>query len=302
MTTNPDPVDAVLDAYFDYLEGTGDEPSLDQLDPDDWAVAEQLIASLTAGRGIDPEASRPSLAALLAMQPPKVPLGDVADVALTLEAGLRDVDDTCVVTPDFAAHTHGVDSDLVVVCGGHRLRGIIDRVHDGFETLTPERVAAAAGVFGAFSDIAGVVFVRDDTPDLPGVVVEQLDLHRALDVATGRHDPPVFRRPVADAVSACRAFLHELSPMFEPLDPAVVQAISRDIALPDIGFFVDASVQAVAEKGTKARIPEKKAAWTALGAAEIDALTAAAVALESGETTHEDIVDQLELIAGRAAA
>ena len=68
MTEPQDPVDELLDAYFDYLEGVGEEPSLDHLTGEQRAEAEQLIASLKAAQGIDPEASRPSLAALMAMR------------------------------------------------------------------------------------------------------------------------------------------------------------------------------------------------------------------------------------------
>jgi hypothetical protein len=66
MTEPRDPVDELLDAYFDYLEGVGEEPSLDHLTTEQRAEAEQLIASLKAAQGINPESSRPSLAALMA--------------------------------------------------------------------------------------------------------------------------------------------------------------------------------------------------------------------------------------------
>ena len=46
MTESQDPVDELLDAYFDYLEGVGEEPSIDHLTGEQRAEAEQLIASL----------------------------------------------------------------------------------------------------------------------------------------------------------------------------------------------------------------------------------------------------------------
>jgi hypothetical protein len=121
MTHDIDPVDEVLDAYFDFLEHGGDEPSLDHLTPADRAEADQLIASLKAGRGINPQASRPSLAALLAHEPAGTSVGDVADVAGLLEADLRqEIAGGCDVVPDVAALAAGIDSDLITASPGPR--------------------------------------------------------------------------------------------------------------------------------------------------------------------------------------
>lgn len=58
-------VDQVIQDYLSYLEDGAPEPSFDHLTPEDRALAEDLINSLNAGRGIDPYQSRPSLDALL---------------------------------------------------------------------------------------------------------------------------------------------------------------------------------------------------------------------------------------------
>src|SRR4051812_34690102 len=65
MTESDDRIDAVIEAFLDYLHGNGEEPSLEDLDTQERTRAEGLIASLRAGRGIDPYASRPSLEQLL---------------------------------------------------------------------------------------------------------------------------------------------------------------------------------------------------------------------------------------------
>jgi hypothetical protein len=65
MSKKIDPVDDVLLAFLDYLEGTADRPTLDHLTAPDRERAQRLIDSLEAGRGINPYASRPSVEALL---------------------------------------------------------------------------------------------------------------------------------------------------------------------------------------------------------------------------------------------
>lgn len=61
-----DEVEAVIQAFLDYLEGVGPEPTLDHLDEERRNEAAALIGSLRAGRGMDPYASRPSIEAMLA--------------------------------------------------------------------------------------------------------------------------------------------------------------------------------------------------------------------------------------------
>ena len=66
MGNYDDPVDVVMLAFLDYLDGTAPRPALDHLSDEDRRRAETLMNSLKAGRGIDPHASRPSIEALLA--------------------------------------------------------------------------------------------------------------------------------------------------------------------------------------------------------------------------------------------
>ena len=60
------PINAVVEEQLDFGEGLGPPPALDGLGPDDRREAEALIDIMTAGRGIDPHASTPSLEELLA--------------------------------------------------------------------------------------------------------------------------------------------------------------------------------------------------------------------------------------------
>jgi hypothetical protein len=60
-----DPVQAVVLAFLDHLEGLAPRPTLDHLEPDDRARAQELLDGLVVARGIDPRASRPSVESLL---------------------------------------------------------------------------------------------------------------------------------------------------------------------------------------------------------------------------------------------
>jgi len=61
-----DPIDSAVAAYLDFLEGVGPRPTLDDLSDADRHEAEQLLAVMIAGRGVDPRASTPSVEELLA--------------------------------------------------------------------------------------------------------------------------------------------------------------------------------------------------------------------------------------------
>ena len=67
MTIESDDVHRFKAAYLDYLEGDRDEPpALEDLRGEKRRAAEAFIESITAARGVDPYASRPSIEQLLA--------------------------------------------------------------------------------------------------------------------------------------------------------------------------------------------------------------------------------------------
>src|SRR5262245_35880868 len=69
MGDHDDPVDAVILAFLDYLEGVAPRPTLHHLAEHDRVRAEAFLDGLTAARGIDPRAQRPSVDSLLADTP-----------------------------------------------------------------------------------------------------------------------------------------------------------------------------------------------------------------------------------------
>lgn len=289
MTSNNDQVVEALDAYFEYLENGGEEPSLDHLNPTDRAEANQLINSLNAGRGMDPTASRPSLAELMANNPATPRLGDIANIAQDIQHGLRSATDPgCIVAADLTAMAAGIGSDFVIACRGHRLRAIVTPSSGELDTLSPATVNSAAAIFGAFNDTAAILLVTTTT-DRAAVVIERQDLNAAIEVPMGQMQPARVRRPASDPVSVCSSFLGELSPTFDPLDPAIVTAISGEAVLADVRSLAESSITAIVNQGGRAKIPEKKEAWGSLGDAEIDALAAAIGGLESGDVQAGDL-------------
>jgi len=69
MNEDDDPVDAVILAFLDYLEGLAPEPTLDHLDPDERTRAEAYLDGLAVARGLNSAGSRPAIEALLAGTP-----------------------------------------------------------------------------------------------------------------------------------------------------------------------------------------------------------------------------------------
>lgn len=301
MTHDFDPVNEVLDAYFDFLERGGDEPSLDHLTPTQRAEAERLIASLKAGRGINPQASRPSIAALLAHESARMPAGDIADVVGLLEADLRhQLNEGCDVVPDIAARASGIDSDLIITCRGHRLRAILEPANSELNDLNPRRLSAAAAIFGAFSETAGILLMTK--PPMIGVVIERSDLEAAIEIPSGQSRPARIVRPIAAAATACAAFINELAPSFSALNVDLIRSFDIGSDAVDIPAIVRSSVLAVAAQGARAQITEKRRAWSALGEKETTGLARLISELESGVASPEDLPERLDEIVGALAA
>ena len=62
MNSDHDDLSKFQDAYLDYLEGDRDEPPvLEELPEEQRRAAKAFIDSITAARGVDPYASRPSI-------------------------------------------------------------------------------------------------------------------------------------------------------------------------------------------------------------------------------------------------
>jgi hypothetical protein len=296
VTQPLDPVDELLDAYFDYLEGVGEEPSLDHLSDEQRAEAEQLIASLKAAQGIDPEASRPSVAALLARAAARQETASAATLSATLQASLQHhVDPRAQVVVDVAAQAAGLDSVLVAHVRGLRIRVLVEGDGTDVDAAYAARVPAIAAVFGAFPDTnAALLTTVGDTP--AGAIVDRDDIVTAIEAPSGRPRPPRISRPVMDPAEACVHYVSAVMPTFEPFEYVVSQRGATSADVFDVDQVVAAAVQEVVTSGARARLTAKKTAWTSIGTRETAGIADAlrgALAGELDETAFREHVEEL---------
>ena len=309
MTESDDRVDAVVEAFIDHLEGLGEAPVLDDLDPGERARAEALISSLEAGRGIDPYASRPSLEQLLAGTPLEAALdasrlgtggegereraggrgsggegeheragGRGPEPGDDLLGRIRDqltlyapfhID----IWPDNAAAAIGINSDFVALVSAQRLRIQIRNDVDAPSSLAALDPAAVAGpLYGAFPDTAGVIVVYPND-ELSSVAIDPFDTEHCIETPAGIVARPATHRPVLPLADTVRAYLDEIAPV---LDPTVsLDAMRADEVDPAIIARDAASraVERVVLDGRRAKINAKRVTWSRLGEPEIDAIT-----------------------------
>lgn len=281
MTASDDRVDAVIEAFLDHLDGSGELPSLDDLDPQERARAEELIASLKAGRGIDPYASRPSLEQLLAGTPLEPALEQAQPTAPSSINLLDEVrEQLTLYTPfhvdvwhDTAASGIGVRSDLVALIGAQRLRiQVRDDIVGASELARLDPAAAAGPVYGAFPDTAGVIVVYADE-ELSSVAIDPFDTEFCIETPGGTNERPTVHRPVLPLADTVRAYLDELAPVLVATIDAGVSFAGEVDATAIAGEAARRAVESVVEDGRRAKIDAKQVSWGALGQREVDALS-----------------------------
>jgi hypothetical protein len=296
VTEPLDPVDTLLDAYFDFLEGAGEEPSLDDLTPEQRAEAEQLMSSLKAAQGIDPEASRPSLAALMARAGTTQEVTSPESFGAELQATLRrSADPRARVVGDAGAQAAGLASALVVYARGLRIRVLVAGEGGDVEAAYGARVPAIAAVFGAFPDTNAVLLTTVNPTPL-GVIVDRDDIVTAIETPSGRARPPRINRPVLDSTEACTRYLIEAIPAFEPFEHLASRHAAMSVDVVDVNHVVQAAVEEIATSGARARLASKKEAWGAIGRPEgafIAGVLRDALSGEFDETSFRDKIEEL---------
>ena len=125
---------------LDYLEGDRDAPPTpEDLPEDQRRAAKAFIDSITAARGVDPYASRPSIEQLLASR--SQTSDRISELGELLQDHLRlTVDPRALVTPDAASTAVGLASALVIQARGMRIRVVPEAYFNGSRsTPSPSR-------------------------------------------------------------------------------------------------------------------------------------------------------------------
>lgn len=232
-----DPVDAVMASYIDFLDGGGEEPVLDHLTPEERALADELIASLGAGRGINPFRPRPPLGALLAGTEFANSLSAPATTdALSIESIRTDVIRVLgagvTLAADGAAAVEGLLSQGVLTMGTTRLRVQLRAdLREPAELAELDPAVAAGAIFGRFPDTVGVIVVMADAAR-SSVAIGPFDVDECIGAPDGILRAPRVRRPVLPLGDALRAYLGEVAPNLTATSPLLPPSSSISPTMP----------------------------------------------------------------------
>ena len=264
MTIEYQDLGSFQDAYLDYLEGERNEPPKpDQLPLEHRRDAEAFVKSITAARGIDPYASRPSMEQLMASR------NVVADPTETLGKALQDhlratVDSYALVAADSASIAAELGSVLLIQARGLRMRAVPETGSADLGEMIGGRTEDIANVFDAFPDCHAVLYTTTSQEPL-GVVLDRVDAYEALETPSGQPQPPRLPRMPVPATSACEMWLRQLIPDFRPVTPGLLGAtVLRDPGL-DTRHFARQALAYVSNAGRRARIDAKRTTWTVFG-------------------------------------
>ena len=288
------------DAFLDYLEGDRDNPPmLEDLPAEQRPAAEAFVESITAARGVDPYASRPSVEQLLNRG------SQIYSSTEALEQVLEDhlrrtVDLRASVTPDAASAAMGLASTSVILARGMRIRVVPEsRSVDLGHALTG-RAEDISRVFRACPDSHAVLYATTGRERL-GVVVDRGDVHGAIETPSGQRRAPRLRRSITDVATACEEWLTGMIPHFEPLNIDLLEPTARAGAALDAFRLASMVVEEVSTSGARARIEAKRATWREFGDRETHHLVAIIQEAQLGQLSEEEYKSHLDELVGLAA-
>lgn len=296
MTT--DPVEAVLEAFLDHIESDTPAPTLEHLGAEDRARAEELMALMREGRGIDAYRSRPSLNTLLAGTEFEDWLDPPQTEGLSLDAIRDDVTAAFHTTPviDGAAEYDGIDSHAIARCGAHRIRfQFRDPITTALELASIDPQVAVGPIFGRFPETAIVVVVIGDAIR-SSVAIDLYDTEPYIGSPDGEVHPPRLSRPILPL----RDTLHLLAGEFTTtIGSEELLPQSQHLEIDDIVHEEShAACAAIAAEGRRARTDAKRETW-----GDFDAtpwLNELAVLASSGQLTDDGFEAQLTAQAAAA--
>ena len=299
MNSNAEILDHFRDEYLAYLEGDRDEPPpLDDLPDAVRRTAEAFVESITAARGVDPYASRPSIEQLLAAHSSASEI--VGGFGEVLQTHLRSaIDPYAAVTPDVAADALGLESELVIHARGMRLRMVRGSSSARLDSALPIQADGIAALFAAFPGTDAVLYATSGREPL-GVVVDRGDICPAIETPSGEHRDPRLRRSIADAKSACEMWLRGIIPEFEPLSIGRIEPTPVPESVLNPFLLAAKAVGEVSEAGSRARIEAKRSTWGAFGNREAQLLASIIEEVQSGLLSAAHYEARLDEIVGAA--
>ena len=300
MTIDHDNLRRFKDAYLDYLEGDRDDPpSVENLPEEHRPAAEAFIVSITAARGVDPYASRPSIEQLLAWQSQAEDQVDEGHEAL--QAHLRStVDSKASVTADAASTAAGLASASLIQARGMRIRVVPETDWTDLEHAITRRAQDIVQVFSAFPDSQAVLYTTAGR-ECRGVVVDRSDVQMAIETPSGESRAPRLRRSITDAAAACEEWLTGIIPDFEPLRSDLLEPATAPESALDPDHLANNVVREVSTTGSRARIEAKRETWRSFGAKEADRLAAIVREAQLGRLSEVRYNSHLDEIVGMAA-
>lgn len=300
MTDRSDVLSGFRDAFLDYLEGNRDEPpAVEELPQEQRGAAEAFIRSITAARGVDPYASRPSIEKLLAWQSQTnehtSELGEVIQKHLRLN-----VDSTASVRPDAASAAVGLASASVVQARGMRIRVVPEPNSADLDYALISRAGDIVRVFNAFPDSHAVLYTTTGESPL-AVVVDRGDVQGAIETPSGEMRAPRLRRAITDAATACEVWLRDMIPEFQPLDITLRDPSAAPESALDPYRLASKVVRDVSAAGNRARIEAKQVTWGNFGDQETRWLAAIVQEAQQGPLSEESYRSHLDELVGVAA-
>ena len=301
MNSDHDDLSEFQDAYLDYLGGDRDAPPpLEDLPAAQRRAAEAFIELITAARGVDPYASRPSIKQLLASR--SQTSGRISELGESLQDHLRQtVDPRASVTPDAASTAVGLASALVIQARGMRIRLVPEAYSADLDYALPKRAEDIARVFSAFPDSHAVLYTTIGQGPPLAVVVDRGDVHGAIETPSGERRAPRLWRSIADAGTACEMWLRGVIPEFEPLSTDLFKStVAPESALHPY-HLASKVVDDVSTAGGRARIEAKRATWGDFGVQEAQRLATIVQEAQLGKLSVEGYRSHLDELVGIAA-
>jgi hypothetical protein len=305
-----DPAEAAVASFLDFIEGLAARPALDDLADDDRRRAITMINSILTGRGIELDASTPSVEALLAgtdLEPLLESSAGAEGSEAPLPLSALAIDRQRARAERIETAVRGADRRVQVSAEPHRLlgpavavvyldlRAVFWPVSGSSPMITDDVRDILSHVLSDDADLDYVGMVACDSSDLLTQLVTASDLGRSS--VTPSDDRQLAWPPQLPLPLALRAMLELAAPAWEPF--TFDASISEPLRLADIA--ADATRRVLAREVSRPYRGDKGTAYKSFAdsAATFTSLTVRLAA--SGGMSDEAIAGELDRLAQDAA-